>query len=126
MQTFTAAVQADGSYAVDVPAPLANGPYSATASVTTAGGTATATDGGSIDTLAPTLAVDAPALTNDTTPTIVGSANLPAGSTVTLTVTDALGSVQSFTAVVLSGGGFSADVPAALAQGVLHGGGLGQ
>jgi VCBS repeat-containing protein len=116
-QVFPAIVQSDGSYGADIPGPLADGPYSATASVTTAAGTATATDGGSIDTLAPTLAVDAPGLGNDTTPTIIGSTNLPSGATVTLTVTDAHGGVQRFTATVQAGGSFSADVPAALAQG---------
>jgi T1SS-143 domain-containing protein len=118
VQSFTAIVQPDGSYAADVPAPLAEGPYSVSATATApGGGSATANDGGSIDTLAPALTVDAPALGNDATPTITGTTDLPPGSTITLTVTDANGAVQTFSATVQAGGVFSADVPAALAQG---------
>jgi VCBS repeat-containing protein len=117
VQTFTATVQPDGSYAADVPAALADGPYSVTASVSVGGATASATDGGSIDTAAPAITVDAPALGNDSTPTISGTTSLPAGSVVTLTVTGADGSVQTFTATVQPGGTYSADVPAALAEG---------
>nr|ALV86468.1 adhesin [uncultured bacterium 19] len=117
LQTFTATVLPDGSYGADVPAALADGPYSVSASVSTPGGNASATDGGSIDTSAPALSVDAPALGNDSTPTIVGSTDLAPASTVTLTVTDANGAVQSFSALVQAGGGFSAEVPIALAEG---------
>ena len=118
VQSFAATVQADGSYSADVPTALADGPYSVVASVSVPGaGSASASDGGSIDTAAPTLSVDAPALDNDSTPLISGTTDLPAGSTIRLTVTDALGAVQTFNATVLAGGTFSANVPAALAQG---------
>ncbi|MDH5330087.1 MAG: Ig-like domain-containing protein, partial [Aquincola sp.] len=117
VQTFTAIVQPNGSYSADVPAPLAEGPYSISASVTIAGQSANANDGGSIDTTAPTITVDAPALGNDSTPTITGSTDLPPGSSVTLIVTGANGAVQTFTATVQPGGSYSADVPAALAEG---------
>ena len=118
VQTFSATVLAGGTYSAAVPAALAEGGYSVTASASdAAGNAASASDGGAIDITAPTLSVDAPALGNDTTPTITGTTNLPAGATITLTVTDALGAVQTFTATVLAGGTYSAAVSAALAEG---------
>ncbi|TXC65690.1 DUF4175 domain-containing protein [Piscinibacter aquaticus] len=36
---------------------------------------------------APSITVDAPLLTNDSTPTITGTTDLPAGSTVSIVVT---------------------------------------
>ena len=118
VQTFTTTVQAGGVYSVDVPAALVEGNFNVVASGTdAAGNTATASDNGLIDITAPTVTVDAPALTNDTTPPLTGTTNLPAGSTVTLTVTGANGAVQTFTATVQAGGTFSVDVPAALVQG---------
>jgi VCBS repeat-containing protein len=116
-QTFTATVQPDGSYSASVPAPLAEGAYTVGAAVSVGAASASASDGGSIDTTAPTVTVDAPALGNDATPTITGTTDLPAGSIVSLTVTGANGGVQSFTATVQAGGSFSADVPAALVDG---------
>ncbi|MBU5694010.1 Ig-like domain-containing protein, partial [Vibrio cholerae] len=100
-QTLTATVQPDGSYSVDVTTPLAEGDYQVTASVTDlAGNTGTATDNGSVDVTAPVITVDAPDNTNDTTPTITGTTDAPAGSTVTLVVTDADGNEQTLTATV--------------------------
>ncbi|MBL8397278.1 MAG: retention module-containing protein, partial [Candidatus Accumulibacter sp.] len=87
-QTITATVQPGGSYTATVGTPLTDGAYSVTASVTdAAGNSASATDPGSIDTAAPSIAVSAPDNTNDATPTITGTTDAPAGSTVTLTVT---------------------------------------
>ena len=118
VQTVTASVQADGTYRADVPAALAEGSYTVVASATDAAGNgAAASDSGVIDLTPPTLSVAAPAVTNDSTPTITGTTDLPAGSIVTLAVTDANGLVQVFTAIVQVGGTFSADVPSALAQG---------
>jgi VCBS repeat-containing protein len=117
-QLFTTTVQAGGVFAVDVPAALVSGPFSVSARGTdAAGNTATATDNGVVDTVAPTITVDAPALTNDTTPPLTGTTDLPAGSTVTLTVTGANGAVQTFTTTVQTGGTFSVSVPAALVEG---------
>ncbi|TXC65693.1 hypothetical protein FSC37_05395 [Piscinibacter aquaticus] len=81
-----------------------------------AGNSASANDAGSLDLTAPTLTVDAPALTNDSTPTITGTTN-SAGSTVSPVVTDSAGTSQTIAATVASGGTFSVDVPAALAEG---------
>uniref|UniRef100_UPI003D2510E8 retention module-containing protein n=1 Tax=Aeromonas veronii TaxID=654 RepID=UPI003D2510E8 len=117
-QTLTATVQPGGSYSVDVTTLLAEGSYQVTASVTDpAGNTGTATDDGSVDVTAPEITVDAPDNTNDTTPAITGTTDAPAGSTVTLVVTDASGNQQTLTAIVQPGGGYSVDVTTPLAEG---------
>ncbi|EGR0541514.1 adhesin, partial [Vibrio cholerae] len=117
-QTLTATVQPDGSYSVDVTTPLAEGSYTVTATVTDpAGNTGTATDDGSVDVTAPVITVDAPDNTNDTTPTITGTTDAPAGSTVTLVVTDADGNEQTLIATVQPGGSYSVDVTIPLAEG---------
>ncbi|ORP15288.1 Ig-like domain-containing protein, partial [Vibrio paracholerae] len=117
-QTLTATVQPDGSYSVDVTTPLAEGPYTVTATVTDpAGNTGTATDDGSVDVTAPEVTVHAPDNTNDTTPTIIGTTDAPAGSTVTLVVTDADGNEQTLIATVQPDGSYSVDVTIPLAEG---------
>ena len=117
-QIIIATVQSDGTYNVDVPSELAEGNYSVTATATdTAGNGSSASDTGSLDVTAPTITVDAPALTNDSTPTITGTTNLPANSIVTLLVTDSAGNQQTFTATVQANGSYSVDVPTALAEG---------
>ncbi|WP_337910546.1 Ig-like domain-containing protein, partial [Vibrio cholerae] len=117
-QTLTATVQPDGSYSVDVTTPLAEGSYTVTATVTDpAGNTGTATDNGSVDVTAPVITVDAPDNTNDTTPTITGTTDAQAGSTVTLVVTDADGNEQTLTATVQPDGSYSVDVTTPLAEG---------
>ncbi|NOH59111.1 Ig-like domain repeat protein, partial [Alteromonas sp. 07-89-2] len=118
-QTFTATVQNDGTYSADVPADLAEGSFSVTVTATDdAGNSATAIDNnGVIDTAAPTITLDAQGLTNDATPTISGTTDLAAGSTVSISVTDSQGNTQTFTAIVQANGSFSADVPLDLAEG---------
>ncbi|WP_323886484.1 retention module-containing protein, partial [Aeromonas allosaccharophila] len=117
-QTLTATVQPGGSYSVDVTTPLAEGSYQVTASVTdSAGNIGTATDDGSVDVTAPVITVDAPDNTNDTTPTITGTTDAPAGSTVTLVVTDASGNQQTLTTTVQPDGSYSVDVTTPLAEG---------
>ncbi|WP_376868259.1 retention module-containing protein [Aeromonas veronii] len=117
-QTLTAIVQPGGSYSVDVTTPMAEGSYQVTASVTDpAGNTGTATDDGSVDVTAPTISVDAPDNTNDTTPTITGKTDAAEGSTVTIVVTDAKGDKQTLTATVDKDGNYSVDVTKPLAEG---------
>ncbi|MGU5717099.1 retention module-containing protein, partial [Aeromonas taiwanensis] len=117
-QTLTATVQPDGSFSVDVTTPLVEGGYQVTASVTDpAGNTGTATDDGRVDTTAPIVMVNAPDNTNDSTPTITGTTDAPAGSTVTLTVTDANGNQQTLTTTVQPDGSYSADVVTPLPDG---------
>nr|WP_259372163.1 Ig-like domain-containing protein [Caldimonas mangrovi] len=115
-QTLTATVTG-GAYSVTVPVALAEGGFTVVASAAdAAGNTATANDAGSLDVTAPSLTVDAPALTNNSTPTITGTTDLQNGATVTLTVTDSAGATQTFTATV-AGGAYSVTVPVALAEG---------
>nr|WP_083527121.1 retention module-containing protein [Alteromonas stellipolaris] len=118
VQTLTTTVQADGSFSVDVSAELAEGEYSVEATVTdAAGNTATDANTGEIDTTAPAIALDAQGTDNDTTPTLSGTTDAAPGSTVTLTVTDSAGNVQTLTTTVQADGSFSVDVPAELAEG---------
>ncbi|MBZ2163825.1 retention module-containing protein, partial [Alteromonas stellipolaris] len=118
VQTLTTTVQADGTFSVDVPAELAEGEYSVEATVTdAAGNTATDANTGEIDTTAPDITLDAQGTDNDTTPTLSGTTDAAPGSTVTLTVTDSAGNVQTLTTTVQADGTFSVDVPAELAEG---------
>ncbi|MBJ2127636.1 Ig-like domain repeat protein [Alteromonas sp. IB21] len=117
-QTVTAIVQADGTYSVDVPEELAEGEFTVNASVTDeAGNTATADTTGEIDTTAPSITINEPALDNDTTPTLSGTTDATPGSTVTLTITDSAGNTQTVTAIVQADGTYSIDVPEELAEG---------
>ena len=117
-QTFTATVDANGEFSADVPAELADGDYTVEATATdAAGNSASTSQTGTVDSNAPSLTLDPLGDDNDTTPTISGTTDLPAGSTVTLSVTDALGNTQTFTATVDGSGNFSADVPTPLAEG---------
>ena len=70
-----------------------------------------------VDSTPPIITVDVPALTNDRTPTITGTTDLPVGSTISLTVTDSVGVQQTFTTTVQTGGAYSVDVPSELAEG---------
>ncbi|WP_312267022.1 Ig-like domain-containing protein, partial [Neisseria sp.] len=117
-QVVTTTASEDGLYHVDVPNPLPEGDYTATATVKDpAGNEATATDPGSIDTTAPTITVDAPDNSNDNTPTITGKTDAPVGSPVTVTVTDSEGNTQVVTTTVKPDGTYSVDVPNPLPEG---------
>ncbi|WP_439711715.1 BapA/Bap/LapF family large adhesin, partial [Alteromonas stellipolaris] len=117
-QTFNAIVDSNGDFSADVPDAILDGSYTVTASASDdAGNTTTTSDTGTLDTSAPALTLEAQAPVSDTTPTISGTTDLPAGSTVTLSVTDSAGNTQTFTALVDASGNFSADVPAPLAEG---------
>ncbi|MBB1420256.1 adhesin, partial [Pseudoalteromonas sp. SG44-1] len=76
-------------------------------------------NGGVIDTLAPTFDIDPLAATNDSTPTITGSSD-EIGGLVSITVTDANGTVQTLTATVLADGTWSVDIPTPLAEGAFQ------
>ncbi|WOI25590.1 VCBS domain-containing protein [Cobetia amphilecti] len=62
------------------------------------------------------LSVDAPALTSDTTPTIVGTTDAEDGSTVTLVITDSDGNEQTVTATV-ENGTYTVDAETPLSEG---------
>ncbi|GMA80493.1 retention module-containing protein [Shewanella glacialipiscicola] len=117
-QTLTTTVNPDGTYSVDVISPLAEGPITATATVTDpAGNTGTATDDGNVDITAPNITVDAPDNTQDTTPTITGSSNATPGSAITIVVTDNTGAEQTLTTTVNEDGTYAVDVTTPLAEG---------
>ncbi|MGR3983634.1 Ig-like domain-containing protein, partial [Pseudoalteromonas sp. 1181_04] len=59
------------------------------------------------------------AATNDSTPTITGSSD-EIGGLVSITVTDANGTVQTLTATVLADGTWSVDIPTPLAEGAFQ------
>ncbi|MEI8648196.1 Ig-like domain-containing protein [Paraglaciecola sp. Hal342] len=116
-QTLSATVQSDGSFSVDVPNDLAQGNYTVQASITdTAGNSTTESDTGSIDTVAPSLTVEAPDNSSDATPTITGTTNEPDNAIVSITVTGSNGVVQTFDTTVMDNA-FSVDVPSDLVDG---------
>jgi hypothetical protein len=89
-QTLTALVQAGGTWNV-TPSTLIDGTRVVTVSVTDpAGNLGTASQGLTVDTVAPVVTIDggASALTNDATPAISGTAEVAPGTTVTVTVAD--------------------------------------
>ncbi|WP_050548752.1 Ig-like domain-containing protein, partial [Pseudoalteromonas sp. BSi20429] len=107
-QTFTTTVDADGNFFIEVPTALAEGPYTITASISDAAGNSTGITGnGTIDTTAPSITVDAPVLTNDTTPTVTGTSDAP-NSTITVTFTDAANATQSIDVQTDASGNWSA------------------
>ena len=117
-QVVTTTVKDDGSFEVDVPEALPEGPVSVEAAVKDpAGNEGKASDNGTIDTTAPVITVDAPDNTSDNTPLISGTTDAPAGSIVSITVTDSQGSVQTVSASVGADGRYSVEVPKALAEG---------
>ena len=117
-QVVTTTVKDDGSFEVDVPEALPEGPVSVEAVVKDpAGNEGRASDNGTIDTTAPVITVDAPDNTSDNTPLISGTTDAPAGSIVSITVTDSRGSVQTVSANVGANGRYSVEVPKALAEG---------
>ena len=116
-QTFTATVDADGNFSVEVPTALAEGPYTITANISDVAGNSTdITSNGTIDTTAPSIAVDAPVLTNDSTPTVTGTSDAP-NSTITVTFTDAANATQSIDVQTDTNGNWSATPTGTLAEG---------
>ncbi|MBH0010625.1 Ig-like domain repeat protein [Pseudoalteromonas sp. NZS100_1] len=116
-QTFTTTVDADGNFSIEVPTALVEGPYTITASISDAAGNSTGITGnGTIDTTAPSITVDAPVLTNDTTPTVTGTSDAP-NSTITVTFTDAANATQSIDVQTDASGNWSATPSGDLAEG---------
>ncbi len=117
-QSVTVPSDADGNYTAELPDALPEGDNPLTVTVTDpAGNTSSTTVNAPVDTVAPTLTVVAPNITNDDTPPISGTTDLPEDTTVTITVTDATGATQTFTATVDANGNYTADVPNALPEG---------
>ena len=89
-QTLSAVVQSGGSWNV-TPAALPDGTHTVTASVSDpAGNPGTDSQTLTVDTTAPGVSITggATALTNDATPDISGTADVPSGTTLTLTLAD--------------------------------------
>jgi len=119
-QTIRVPVDEEGNYSVEVPAALPDGNYTVDAVVIDpAQNQAVAQDPGSVDTTAPVITVDAPdGVSTDNTPLIKGHVEgVPAGSTVTLVVTDAQGASQTVTTQTDEVGDYQVDVPKELADG---------
>ena len=119
-QTIRVPVDEEGNYSVEVPAPLPDGNYTVDAVVIDpAQNQAAAQDPGSVDATAPVITVDAPdGVSTDNTPLIKGHVEgVPAGSTVTLVVTDAQGASQTVTTQTDEVGDYQVDVPKELADG---------
>ncbi|TMP10401.1 hypothetical protein CWC11_02950, partial [Pseudoalteromonas sp. S3178] len=116
-QTFTTTVDASGNFSVEVPNALAEGPYSIDATISDAAGNSNdITGSGNIDTTAPSVSVDAPILTNDSTPTVTGTSDAP-NSTITITFTDAANAVQTIDVQTDINGNWSATPATDLAEG---------
>ncbi|MCU1393198.1 MAG: hypothetical protein JWM34_1626 [Ilumatobacteraceae bacterium] len=102
-QTFSASV-VSGAWSVALPL-LANGTYAISASATDAAGNiGAATQALTIDTVLPIITIvgGAASLTNDSTPTVSGTTDVPAGSIVSVVV-----GAQTWTAIVQSDGSWN-------------------
>ncbi|MDC9566802.1 MULTISPECIES: beta strand repeat-containing protein [unclassified Pseudoalteromonas] len=130
VQLFTAITGEDGSWAVDVGVALPEGDFTVDAQVSdSVGNQALASDAGVIDLTAPIVEINAIADTQDTTPIITGSAqdttpiitgsaqDVPAGSVITVVITDINGQVQTLLTQTNDDGSWSVSVSTPLAQG---------
>ncbi|RPA28090.1 beta strand repeat-containing protein, partial [Shewanella frigidimarina] len=108
-----------GSVNLDLPAPGEGEEIDVIAVVVDSNGNISpeGSDSAILDTTAPVITVDAPALTNDNTPTITGTTDAPVGSTVTLIVIDSAGNEQTITTTVNADGTYTVDVIDPLAEG---------
>ncbi len=118
-EVLTTTVGPDGKWSVTPTQALPEGGPQTVSVLETdpAGVTSTATVPVTIDTTPPLITVSAPDNSNDSTPTITGTSNVPAGTVVTLVVTDSAGTVQTLSATVQAGGSYSVDVPVAMPDG---------
>uniref|UniRef100_UPI001982430A Ig-like domain-containing protein n=1 Tax=Pseudoalteromonas sp. Z1A6 TaxID=2686349 RepID=UPI001982430A len=116
-ETFTATVQADGSWSADVPTALADGELTIEASVSdNAGNTTTLSETATLNTIAPSININALVDTNDTTPTINGTSDAADGTTISLTFVDSAGA-ETTTTITVTGGLWSVAAPVELAEG---------
>ncbi|HEA16775.1 MAG TPA: retention module-containing protein, partial [Pseudoalteromonas prydzensis] len=118
VQTFVTQVDQQGNWSITTAA-LAEGPYNVQANaVDAAGNEGNAEATAVIDLTAPVIAIDAIADTNDTTPTLTGSANgVATGTLVSITVVASNGATQTLTATVTADGSWSAEVTDPLVEG---------
>ena len=109
----------NGFLNLNLPAPGEGETITVVATITDSAGNTSpeGSDSALLDTTAPTITVDAPDDTQDTTPTITGSTDAPPGSTITIVVTDSTGAEQTLTTTVNPDGTYSVDVINPLAEG---------
>ena len=106
VETITTTVSG-GTWSVTPTTALPEGEFTVTASVLENGNTGTATRTGIIDTTMPAIDINELGITNDTTPTISGTASAPQGSTVTVVITDANNNSHTVTTTMQSDGSWS-------------------
>ncbi|TRO38374.1 retention module-containing protein [Pseudomonas sp. ALS1131] len=118
---YTAINNGDGTWTLDgdlLEDPLSEGEHDVSVrAIDPAGNQDTDTGLVTIDITPPTISVQVPDVSNDTTPTITGHTDAPEGSVVTITVTPNTGPQQEFTTIVQPDGSYSVDVPEELAEG---------
>ncbi|XQF93867.1 Ig-like domain-containing protein [Pseudoalteromonas espejiana] len=119
VQLLTAVTAEDGSWSVDVGTALPEGDFTVDAQVSdSVGNQALASDAGIIDLTAPIVEINAIADTQDTTPVITGSVqDVPAGSVITVVITDVNGQTQTLLTQTNDDGSWSVSVSTPLAQG---------
>ncbi|WP_272819756.1 Ig-like domain-containing protein [Pseudoalteromonas mariniglutinosa] len=116
IQTLTTQAAA-GQWTIEVNDALVEGSYTVSASVSEDGLTGSSSTSLAIDLTAPTLAINTPSITNDTTPLISGTSDAAQGTVVSLLVTDSAGTEQSAQATVKANGSWSVALGSELVEG---------
>ncbi|NNP73391.1 hypothetical protein A7P53_12565, partial [Acinetobacter defluvii] len=108
-----------GTVTIQVDRPTEGNELKVTATITNQEGESEPSpeDSAVIKTTPPILTVEVPEKSNDTTPTITGKTDVPAGSKIELTITDKNGNTQIVTTEVKDDGTYTVDVPDALPEG---------
>ncbi|WP_165865501.1 Ig-like domain-containing protein, partial [Volucribacter psittacicida] len=122
--SYTTTVDAEGHFSVEIPGSVlaGAGTPTVTASIRTqdsAGnpGSGSTSRDYTVDVTKPSITVEVPENTNDSTPTIKGETDAPAGSTVTVTIIDKEDKTQTVTTTVKEDGSYEVEVPEALPEG---------
>ena len=97
--------------------PLAEGAFTVSATVEDLGLSSSTSLGGIIDLTPPTVEVDQLPVTNNPLPTITGISDAPAGTNVSVVITDANNDSQTITAQVAGNGTWSVTATTALSEG---------
>ncbi|MBB1450855.1 Ig-like domain repeat protein, partial [Pseudoalteromonas sp. SG43-1] len=97
--------------------PLAEGAFTVSATVEDLGLSSSTSLGGIIDLTPPTVEVDQLSVTNNPLPTITGISDAPAGTNVSVVITDANNDSQTITAQVAGNGTWSVTATTALSEG---------
>ncbi|MEP4889170.1 MAG: Ig-like domain-containing protein, partial [Aliiglaciecola sp.] len=120
IQSFTTTVLANNTYSIAVPDAISEGLLNVEVSVLDdAGNLATASTSGLIDLTLPELAINPLSALNSANPVISGTCD-EVGATVSISLTDGDGDIQSFTTTVLANNTYSIAVPDAISEGLLN------